>query len=129
MESSDVEPVWASHDPTIRTLAEQIRALVRQVIPEATEEADPSAGLIGFTTQPGTYRGLIVAVAPHTAHVNLMFSRGVELLDADGAELLEGTGKRARHVRFRGPEDVERPGVRTLLEEAARRHRDADPPT
>ncbi|WP_052668447.1 DUF1801 domain-containing protein [Nitriliruptor alkaliphilus] len=129
MVGTEVETVWASHDPTIRALAERVRALVRQVIPDATEEADPSAGLIGFTTQPGTYRGLIVAVAPHTAHVNLMFSRGVELLDADGAELLEGTGKRARHVRFRGSDDVDRPGVRTLLEEAARRHHAATPPT
>ena len=45
-----------------------------------------------------------------------MFARGTELADAE--QLLEGTGKRARHVKVRSPEDVEKPGVRTLLKEA-----------
>ena len=47
-----------------------------------------------------------------------MFARGADLADPDG--LLEGTGKKARHVKLRNVADVDRPGVRTLLEEAGR---------
>jgi hypothetical protein len=38
-----------------------------------------------------------VAIAPQKSYVNLMFSKGVELLDLDSTHLLEGTGKKARH--------------------------------
>jgi hypothetical protein len=47
-----------------------------------------------------------------------MFSKGTELPDPEG--LLEGTGKRARHVKLRSIGDVDRPGVRALVMEAGR---------
>jgi hypothetical protein len=107
-------------DP-VRRLALEIRSRVRTWLPDAIEEIDTSPALIAFTYLPGSYRGLVVAVAPHAAHVNLMFSRGAELVDGDSADLLEGTGKRARHIRFIDPELLDHPGVRALVEEAARR--------
>jgi hypothetical protein len=105
----------------VRELVMQVRALVREVVPDAEEELDHSARLLGMTFQPGTYKGLIVAVAPHKAHVNLMFSRGVELLELDSAGLLEGTGKRARHIRFTDVGRLTDPGVRELVRAAAER--------
>jgi hypothetical protein len=45
-----------------------------------------------------------------------MFARGAELPDPD--HLLEGTGKRARHVRVKARAEVENPALRTLLEVA-----------
>ncbi len=44
---------------------------------------------------------------------------GATLPDPDG--LLQGTGKRYRHVRLTTPADVEAPALRALLESAARR--------
>lgn len=117
----DVEALIAGIDDGLREIVERLRGVVRQSIPDAVEEADPSARLIGYTYQPGSYKGLIVAIALHASHVNLMFSKGVELLDADPAGLLDGTGKKARHIKFLAPQDVDRPEVRSLIEEAARR--------
>ncbi len=67
-----------------------------------------------------TYAGLICAIAPFRAHVNLMFANGARLPDPAG--LLEGTGKHARHVKLRTAADVDRPGVRALLEAAIAVH-------
>jgi hypothetical protein len=50
-----------------------------------------------------------------------MFSTGVEVEKLDTAGLLEGTGKRARHVKVRTLEDLKRPGLSTLLRAAAAR--------
>jgi hypothetical protein len=49
--------------------------LTAEVIPDAVEESDRSAKLIGYTYQPGTYKHLIAAIAPHSGHVNLMLRR------------------------------------------------------
>jgi hypothetical protein len=121
MTDPGVEALLASVDAVQREVVDHLRALAREVVPDAVEELDPSAKLIGFTFQPGTYKGLIVAIAPHARHVNLMFSKGVELIEVDSSQLLEGTGKKARHIKFHQPGDVDRPEVRSLIEEAARR--------
>jgi hypothetical protein len=63
-------------------------------------------------------------IQPNKAHVNLGFNYGAELPDPDG--LLEGTGKLFRHIKIRSIKDLERPGVRKLLEKACR-HRVPQP--
>jgi hypothetical protein len=119
--ADEVADLLAPYRAEVQQLARELRALVRDVVPEATEEVDPSAKLIGYTFIPGTYKGLFVAVALHASHVNLMFSKGVELLDADTAGLLEGTGKKARHIKFRDAGRLASPEVRGLVATAAER--------
>jgi hypothetical protein len=58
---------------------------------------------------------------PHRAHVNLQLANGA--LIEDPAGLVEGTGKRVRHVKLRSVADVERPELRGLLEASLARHR------
>lgn len=105
--------------PEVRELATAARALIREVIPDAREEVDTSARLIGYTFQPGTYKGLITAIALQKDRVNLMFGKGVELTANDPGGLLEGTGKLARHIKVRDLDRLADPGVRVLLTEAA----------
>ena len=50
-------------------------------------------------------------------HVVFGFVRGAVLRDPE--KFLEGTGKYLRHVKLRSVADVRRPGVRSLLEQAA----------
>jgi Domain of unknown function (DU1801) len=52
-------------------------------------------------------------------HVNLGFIRGSEL--ADPQRILEGTGKQMRHIKIRNMSDLERPAIRTYLQEACER--------
>lgn len=119
--AAEIADLLAPCSPDVRQIALDLCALVRDVVPDATEEVDPSAKLVAFTFIPGTYKGLFVAVALHRSHVNLMFSRGVELMDVDTSGLLEGTGKRARHIKFRDRARVDMPAVRALIASAAER--------
>jgi hypothetical protein len=49
-------------------------------------------------------------------HVNLEFAQGIELLDPDG--MLEGTGKKIRHVKIRNSEEIESEQLTNLIREA-----------
>jgi hypothetical protein len=106
-------------DADIAAIVRRLSVLVREVLPDATTEVDAQGTMVGFTYRPGTYKGLIVAIVPHRRHVNLMFARGVDLLDHEAGGLLEGTGKKARHIAFRAPATVDTPEVRALLRAAA----------
>ena len=116
---SELEPFLAPYSPAIQQLALKLWALIREVMPEAIEQFDAPAHLIGYGLDR-TYKGLICGITLHTAHINLMFARGTELPDPEG--LLVGTGKRARHIKIQQAADLENPGVRTLLVAALQRH-------
>ncbi len=57
-----------------------------------------------------------VYILPYTKWVNLGFYKGVDLPDPDG--LLEGTGKKLRHVKIRANADAENPKIHTLIKAA-----------
>ena len=52
----------------------------------------------------------------HEAHVNLGFPRGATL--PDPGRVLEGEGKAMRHIKFRSPDELERPFVRRYIRTA-----------
>ena len=60
--------------------------------------------------------GLVYAIVVHKEHVNLEFANGIELLDPDG--MLEGTGKKMRHVKIRNSEEIESKKLTNLIREA-----------
>ncbi|GAB3698645.1 DUF1801 domain-containing protein [Nocardiopsis oceani] len=117
----DAEDLVRGLDADVGEIVTLLRGLAADAVPGAVEEPDPSARLIGYTYRPGTYKHLVAAIAVHSGHVNLMFAKGADLADLDPGGLLEGTGKKARHVKFRTAADVHRPGLRELLVEAAAR--------
>jgi len=115
--SDDLDALFAPLDPTVRLIAEMARALVRETLPGTIEQVDLPAHLVGYG-RDRTLKGLICGLALQRGYVNLMFANGTQLLDPEG--LLEGTGKHARHVKLRAAEDVQRSGLRVLLEQAGR---------
>jgi hypothetical protein len=107
------EELIASHSAEVQAIALSARDLVLSVFPEAVEQVDPPDHLIAYGR--GTNMGeQLWYIAPFKAHVNLGFMRGTD--QEDPAGLLEGTGKRLRHVKLRSLADVERPALRTLVE-------------
>ena len=116
-----VADLFAPYTPEVQNLAVRTRALVRSLVPDAAEEIDTNPRLLGYTYRPGTYKGLILAVMPQKTYVNIVFSKGVELLELDPTGLLEGTGKVARHIKVGEPERLDRPEVAALIKEAAAR--------
>jgi hypothetical protein len=116
---SELEQFLAPYSPVVQELALKLRTLIRDTMPDAIEQLDPPAHLIGYGLDR-TYKGLLCGITLHKAHINLMFARGTELPDTEG--LLVGTGKRARHITIRQEAELENPGVRRLLVAALQRH-------
>jgi hypothetical protein len=100
----------------------QARELILSVMPEAVEQFDPSANLIGYGSDR-SYKGLVCGIIIYPAYLNLMLAQGASLPDPHG--LLLGSGKKARHVRIRQAEDLTAPGVRELLQAALQFHSSA----
>ena len=126
MTVADLSTLLEPHSPTIRDVFGGLRSLVREVMPEAQEQVDlPDRVLAYGFGPPGGVRmsGFAVGLIPHTAHVNVQLADGALLPDPDG--IVEGTGKRIRHVKCRSLEDVARPALRALLEEQAALRREA----
>jgi hypothetical protein len=124
MADADLATLLEPHTPTVRDVFEALRALARDVMPDAQEQLDLPDRVLAFGFGPPggvRMRGLAVGLIPHTAHVNVQLADGALLDDPSG--MVEGTGKRIRHVKCRSLDDVARPALRALLEEQAERRR------
>jgi hypothetical protein len=120
IEDDEIERFLKPFTPPVREAALKLRGIILEVMPDTIEQLDPSAKLIGYGTDR-TYKGLICAIALHKAHVNLMFARGAELPDPTG--ILEGTGKKARHVKVVPGKPIGVTVIRALLKAAVDLHR------
>lgn len=123
---SDLEALLERHTPAVREVFHALRALAIEVLPDAVEQLDLPDRVLAFGFGPPggvRLRGLAVGLIPHAAHVNVQLADGALLPDASG--IVEGTGKRIRHVKCRTLEDVSRPALRALLTEQASRRRAA----
>jgi hypothetical protein len=120
---ANLTKLLAAYSPEIRKLTRQTRGLVSELVPDAEQEIDWSSKMIGFSFIPGTYKGLILTVSPQREYVNIIFAKGVEMLQEglDTQQLLEGTGKQARHIKVRGADILDRPTTRRLITAAAAR--------
>ena len=96
---------WAAllddRPPAIRETAEALEAVLREEIPDAVIRFDRGNGLLAVGRDL-SMKGLLFAIIPHAGWVNLQLADGAVL--PDPAEIVEGTGKRIRHVKVRSPE-------------------------
>lgn len=110
-----VQAFLSSYDPAVQRLALRLRDMVLAAAPDALEEVDRSARLLGYTFSH-SYSSTICVIMPLKAGVDLGFARGAEL--PDPSHLLAGTGKRARHVKITGDAQIDAPALRVLLDQA-----------
>jgi hypothetical protein len=106
----------AQYSREAREISLSLHTLILDVFPNAIEQIDPKSGIIAYGFTKNSYKGLVCAIQPHMKHVNLMFSKGIQL--PDPAKLLDGTGKLARHIKLRSEAEIQNPALRKLLEEA-----------
>ena len=126
MTDADLAMLLEPHTAPVRDAFGALRSLVHEVMPDASEQVDLPDRLLAFGFGPPggvRMRGLAVALIPHTAHVNVQLADGAQLPDPSG--IVEGTGKRIRHVKCRTLEDVARPALRALIDEQAALRRPA----
>lgn len=110
---AEIKAFLSSYDLQVQAIALQARALVLQLVPDAVEQIDLPAKMLAYGFA-ATYKDMICAIAPQKAWVNFGFPRATEL--PDPAKLLQGTGKRARHVKLTDVTQLESPEFRALFE-------------
>ena len=106
--------------PGVTRLALAVRQLVLEEAPASTELIYDAYNAVAtgysFTGRPSD---AFVHIAVYAHWVNLGFNWGVDLPDPQG--VLEGSGRRIRHIRISQPADLEEPIVRRLVRAAAAR--------
>ena len=107
-----VDELLSRSSPDVRAIARRLREVILEALPGVTETVDLPDNLLAYGTG-GRMRDLVVGIIPHSAHVNVQFLDGVALADPPG--LVEGTGKRIRHVKNRSLADAERPALVDLI--------------
>ena len=110
---ADVDRLLSEHTPELQAIERALRRTIRTAFPAAIEQVDFANKLIAFGRSM-KIRGLQFAIIAHKSHVNLQLADGADLPDPQG--LIEGTGKRIRHVKIRSVEAASSPAVVALVE-------------
>jgi hypothetical protein len=91
----------ASHTAEVQAAARALEAIILEVLPDVVVQYDPGNGLLAFGRSMKV-RDLLFALIPHGGWVNLQLATGADLPNPDG--LIEGTGKKIRHIKVRSAE-------------------------
>ncbi len=105
----DLDKYLSPFTDDISILARDLRNKILKLEPDLDE-------VIKWNNLIYEKNGLVCAIVVHKDHVNLEFAHGIELLDPDG--MLEGTGKKMRHVKIRNSEEIESEKLTNLISEA-----------
>lgn len=117
------EELMEMTSPELRPIARDLRALIFSVYRDAVEVVGLGEGAATYGMGQKKMSEGYVYILPHKKWVNLGFYKGVSLPDPVG--LLEGTGKKLRHVKIRSIADTRRPEVCELIEEAYKERKQA----
>jgi hypothetical protein len=107
------DEVLARHTPEIQAAAHAMLGVVLEELPDAVVRFDRGNGLLAVGTGSGM-SDLLFALIPHAAWLNLQLADGADLPNPDG--LIEGTGKRIRHVKIRSAEAAVSAPVRSVVQ-------------
>ena len=105
----DIKAFIEQQPEALQGLLTPLRALVRAAAPGAAEELKPGR-LVYKGNDP------FGAITVHKQHINMQFYGGSTLKDADS--LLEGKGKRLRHVKIRSADDLRFEALTKLVQQA-----------
>lgn len=107
----------ANHTPEVQAAARALEALIREELPDVVVQFDPGNGLLAFGRSM-KMRDLLFALIPHAGWVNLQLADGAVLPNPDG--LIEGTGKRIRHIKIRSAEAAADLRIRHVIRDQLR---------
>jgi hypothetical protein len=94
----------AGHTTDVQAAARVLEDVIRTELPDVVVQYDSGNGLLAFGRSM-RMRDLLFALIPHTGSVNLQLADGALLPNPDG--LIEGTGKRIRHIKVRSGDAVD----------------------
>lgn len=115
-DKTNVDDLLRAYSPEVRNLALAVREQIRAMLPYFNEKVYPGWKVILCSVDGSMKRG-VCAVSPQRHYVNLIFYRGADIDDPDG--ILEGTGKKVRHIKITDAAQIRKPEIRRLIKAAA----------
>ena len=115
--SDDLERMLGQYDAGIRELATQACEFIAKAVPKAGQKVYAGWRTIGFSLD-GSMASQFCAVGPQQKYVNIYLMRGTELDDPKA--LLEGAGKKMRHVKIKEAKDLKNAALKALIKDAAK---------
>ncbi|HEX7466999.1 MAG TPA: DUF1801 domain-containing protein [Methanobacterium sp.] len=97
------------YDEEMGSLARDLRNMILEQVPDMDE-------VIKWKNLFYEKKGYVFAIVIHKDHVNLQFARGTELDDPE--RILEGTGKKIRHVKINNTKEINSDKLKNLVVEA-----------
>jgi hypothetical protein len=121
MDSIPPEALLAAYPPSMQSIAERLRTIVRATIPDALERVRSGWRLIGYDV-PATPRrraAYFAYIAPEDGHVHLGFEHGWAMRDPRRHLLGAGITRQVRWLTFRSVDEIDAAACANLLREAA----------
>jgi len=110
------EDILATARPEIRSICEALRHLIGSLHTGFVEVVWPRQRTASFGIGPKKMSEHYAYIAVQRAHVTLGFYHGASLVDPE--KLLEGSGKKLRHIKVRGVALTRSPVISDLLQQA-----------
>jgi hypothetical protein len=110
------EEAIAASNAEAQQIARGLRELIVDVYAEVVEVPWPKQKVTGYGVGPKKMSEHFCYIGAHSKHVNLGFNFGADLPDPD--QMLEGTGKKFRHVKVLDMQALEQSALRSLIESA-----------
>jgi len=110
------EEAIAASNAEAQQIARGLRELIVDVYAEVVEVPWPKQKVTGYGVGPKKMSEHFCYIGAHSKHVNLGFNFGADLPDPD--QMLEGTGKKFRHVKVLDMQTLEQSALRSLIESA-----------
>lgn len=103
-------------DPELGDICEALRAVITRLHPEHFEIVWKNQNIASYGLGPKKMSEHYTYIAPHKKHVNLGFYYGTSLPAPDN--LLEGTGKRLRHIKIHTVPEAQQTEIEQLIRAA-----------
>jgi hypothetical protein len=107
------DSLLATRSTEVQEAARAIAGVLMAELPGGVVHFDRADGLLAIATS-GATGDLLFTLIPHARWVNLQLADGATLADPDG--LIEGTGKRIRHVKISSAEAAGSAAVRKIVQ-------------
>lgn len=113
MANNGFEEIMTQASPETEAIARRTKALIKDVMPDVVEVPWPKQNIIGYGVGPKKMSEHFCYIGVFKNHVNLGFYYGSELPDPEN--LLEGTGKRLRHIKISQQDQLDNPAIHDLI--------------
>lgn len=107
------ESILDDHTMEVRAIAELLRKVVRETMPEAIESGHPTWHSIGYRHPKAGY---VCGIFPHKDSVDLVFEFGVLLPDLH--QVLQGDGNQTRYIPMTNVDEINVVAIKQLVVDA-----------